>query len=125
MQPCIYHDFTYKKQQFLDNHSSDLYSFGISTKDEEPDLSALYLIRKLHKCPYKQYYIVGSAKCSTKSLSKSLTSILSAVKSRLQSYCATSYSRGALSFKLRGKPFSIYEPLSFKLKMRIGKNSSI
>ena len=51
-------------------------------------------IPKLHKCPFKQRYIAGPAKCSTKPLSKLLTCILSVVKTWLQSYCDTSYSRG-------------------------------
>ena len=54
-------------------------------------------IPKLHKCPFKQRYIVGSAKCSTKPLSKLLTCTLSAVKTGLQSYCDTSYSRGGVN----------------------------
>ena len=88
---------TLTKKEILDNHRSVLYSFGVSTKDEELDLPLLYWIPKLHKCPYKQRYIAGSAKCSTKPLSKLLTSILSAVKDGLQSYCDTSYSRGGVN----------------------------
>jgi len=42
-------------------------------------------------------YIAGSAKCSTKHLSKLLTCILSAVKTGLQSYCDTSYSRSGVN----------------------------
>ena len=53
-------------------------------------------IPKLHKCPFKRY-IAGSTKCSTKPLSKLLTCILSAVKTELQSYCDTSYSRGGVN----------------------------
>ena len=60
-------------------------------------LPSLYWISKLHKCPFKQRYIAGSAKCSTKPLSKLLTCILSAVKTGLQSYCDTSYSRGGVN----------------------------
>jgi len=33
----------------------------MSTKDEELDLPSLYWISKLHKCPFKQRYIAGSA----------------------------------------------------------------
>ena len=40
---------------------------------------------------------LGSAKCSTKPLSKLLTCILSAVKAGLQSYCEISYSRGGVN----------------------------
>jgi hypothetical protein len=43
------------------------------------DLPSLYWIPKWHKCSFKQRYIAGSAKCSTKPLSKLLTCILSAV----------------------------------------------
>ena len=68
------------KEEILDNHKSVLCSFGISTKDEKLDLPSLYWIPKLHKCPFKQRYIAGSAKCSTKPLSKLLTCILSAVQ---------------------------------------------
>jgi hypothetical protein len=81
----------------LDNRRSVLYSFEISTKDEELDLPSLYWIPKLHKIPFKQHYIAGSAKCSTKPLSILLTCILSAVKTGLQSYCDTSYSRGGVN----------------------------
>jgi hypothetical protein len=47
--------------------------------DEELYLPSLYWIPKLHKCPFKQRYIAESAKCSTKTLSKLLICILSAV----------------------------------------------
>jgi len=39
---------------------------GISTKDEKLDLPSFYWISK---CPFKQRYIAGFAKCSTKPLS--------------------------------------------------------
>ena len=55
--------------------------FIISMAPEQVYLPSLYRIPKLHKCPFKQRYIAGSAKCSTKPLSKLLTctGILSAV----------------------------------------------
>jgi hypothetical protein len=84
------------KEEILDNHRTVLCSFGISTKDEELDLPSLYWVFKLHKYPFKQRYIAGSANCSTKPLSKLLTCSLSAVKTGLQSYCDTSYSRGGV-----------------------------
>jgi hypothetical protein len=88
---------TLTKEEILENHRSVLCSFAISTKDEELNLPSLYWIPKLHKCPIKQRYIAGSAKCSTKPLSKLLTCILSAVKTGLQSYCDTNYSRGGVN----------------------------
>jgi len=52
-----------------------------------------YWILKFYKCPYKERYIAGFAKCSTKSLSKLLTTVLSTDKDGLQTYCYTAYSR--------------------------------
>ena len=88
---------TLTKEEILDNHGSVLCSFGISNKDEELGLPSFYWIPKLHKYPSKQRYIAGSAKCSTKPLSKLLTCILSVVKTGLQSYCDTSFSRGGVN----------------------------
>jgi hypothetical protein len=88
---------THTKEKILDHHRSVFCSFGISTKDEELDLPSLYWIPKLHKCPFRQRYTAGSAKCSTKPLFKVLTCILSAVNTGLQSYCDTSYSRGGVN----------------------------
>ena len=56
-----------------------------------------YWIPKLHKCPFNKLYVVGSAKCTTKPLSKLLSCILSAVKTVLQNYCDTSYSKGGVN----------------------------
>jgi len=61
-------------------------SFGLSIKVDYVDLPSLYWIPKLHKCLYKERYNAGSAKCSTKSLSKLLTTVLSIVKNGLQTY---------------------------------------
>ena len=66
---------TLSKEEILENHKSVLSSFGISVKDEDLELPSLYWLPKLHKSPYKQRYIAGSAKCSTKPLSKLLTTI--------------------------------------------------
>jgi hypothetical protein len=88
---------TLAKEEILNNHRSVLCSFGISIKDDELDLPSLYWIPKLHKCPFKQRYFAGSAKCSTKPLSKLLACILSAVKTGLQSYCDISYPRGGVN----------------------------
>ena len=50
-----------------------------------------------HKNPYKQRYVAGSAKCSTKPLSQILTRILTAVKEGLQRYCDTTYARSGIN----------------------------
>ena len=61
------------------------------------DLPSLYWIPKLHKDPYKQRFIAGSAKCSTKPLSILLTSILTTVKDGLKKYCDVIYSRSGIN----------------------------
>ena len=98
---------TLTKEEILGNHRSVLYSFGILTKDEELHRPSLYWIPKLHKCPFKQRYVVGSAKCSTKPLSKLLSCILSAVKTVFQSYCDTSYSKGGVNLMWNLKIYKI------------------
>ena len=61
------------KDEILQNHRSVMLTFGISLPEEDIDLPKLYWIPKRHKNPYKQRYIAGSAKCSTKPLSLILT----------------------------------------------------
>ncbi len=60
------------------------------------ELPSIHWIPKLHKNPCKQRYITGSAKCTTKPLSKLLTFILTTVKRGLQSYYDTCYSRSGI-----------------------------
>ena len=67
------------------------------TKEKVLYLPSLYWIPTLRECTFSQRYFPGSAKCSTKTLSKLLTCFLSVVKTELQSYCATSYSRGGVN----------------------------
>ena len=74
-----------------------LSSFGLSMKVEDCDLPLLYWIPILHKCPCKQRYIAGATKCSTKPFSKMLTSILTAVKTDLQKYHDTCFSRSGVN----------------------------
>ena len=81
----------------LRNHETVLLSFGISSADEDLDLPKPYCIPTLHKDPYKQRYIAGSAKCSTKALSQILTIILMAVRDGLQKYSDSSYSRSGMN----------------------------
>jgi hypothetical protein len=63
----------------------------------EFELPYLYWILKLHKTPYKHRYIDGYSKCSIKPLSLFLTNILTAVKEKLQTYCATTYARSGVN----------------------------
>ena len=87
----------FTKEEILANHQSVLSSFGVSTPDDDVDLPSLYWIPKLHKDPYKQRFIAGSSKCSTKPLSKLLTSVLTTVKDGLKKYCDIIYSRSGIN----------------------------
>ena len=88
---------TFSESEVLDNHASVLSSFGIKPNSDTAELPYLYWIPKLHKTPYKQRYIAGSSKCSTKPLSVLLTKLLSTIKDGLQSYCSTAYSRSGVN----------------------------
>jgi hypothetical protein len=63
----------------------------------EFELPYIYWIPKLHKNSYKHRYIAESSKCSTKPLSLLLTNLLTAVKEKLQTYCATTYTRSGVN----------------------------
>ena len=84
------------KDEILQNHRSVMLTFGISFPEEDIDLPKLYWILKLHKNPYKQRYIAGSAKCPTKPLFQILTRLLTVVKESLQKYCDTAYARSGV-----------------------------
>ena len=51
----------------------------------------------MHKNPYKDRFIAGSSKCSTKPLFILLTKLLTHIKQGLQKYCETSYSRSEVN----------------------------
>ena len=92
-----YQRTNFTKEEILINHRSVLSSFGINTLDDDADLPSLYWIPKLHKDPYKHRFIAGSAKCSTKPLSKLLTTILTTVKDGLKKFCDKIYSRSGIN----------------------------
>ena len=92
-----YKNITMDKDEILANHQSFMASLNIFIDDKSNDLPCLYWTPKLHKSPYKQRYIAGSSKCSTKDLSIILTKILSAVKEGQQKYCDTVYSRSSIN----------------------------
>jgi len=92
-----YKETTLSKQEIIDNHKSALSFFNVPLSDDDCDLPSMHWIPKLHKNPYKQRFIAGSAKCTTKPLSKLLASILTTVKKGLQSYYDTCYSRSGIN----------------------------
>ena len=92
-----YTPVTFTKTEIIDNQISVLSSFGIETSKEDHELPSMYWLPKLHKSPYKQRYIAGSSKCSTKQISILLTKILTVIKDGLQTYSDTAFSRNGIN----------------------------
>ena len=58
--------------------------FGVFVVDDHSKLPAVYWLPKLHKRPYKSYFIADSSSCNTTTeLSIILTSCLSAIKNHV------------------------------------------
>ena len=53
---------------------------------------------KLHKRPYKARFIANSSSCTTTSLSKVLTSCLTAIKNHWIRYCGKTYERKGINY---------------------------
>ena len=62
----IYNLTAMSEDEVLQNHRSVMLTFGISLPEEDINLPKPNWITKPHKNTYKQRYIVGSAKWSTK-----------------------------------------------------------
>ena len=82
---------TLSEREIFQNHSSVLNEFGIRLACDDKVLPLLYWIPKIHKNPYKQRFIAGSSRCTTKRLSQLLTTILSTIKGGLVRYCDKVY----------------------------------
>ena len=81
----IYKLTTLSTEKILQKLNSVRVSFGIYLSGEDLVFPKLYKISKLHKIPYKQSYMVGSAKSSPNPLSQILTRILTIVYEELKS----------------------------------------
>ena len=92
-----YTPVTLTKTEIINNQTSVLSAFGIETSKEDHELPSMYWLPKLHKSPYKQRYIAGSSKCSTKQISILLTKILTVIKEGLETYSDTAFSRNGMN----------------------------
>ena len=61
--------------------------FAVGITESQEKLPAFYWLPKLHKRPYKARFIANSSSCTTTSLSKVLTSCLTAIKNHWIKYC--------------------------------------
>ena len=80
-------------ETIMKNHNNFITSVGLEMSEEYQNLPYLYWTPKLHKSPYKNRFIAGSNKCTTKDLSCVLTKLLSTIKDGLVRYCNTKTSR--------------------------------
>ena len=61
--------------EILKSHCKFIESVGLEMSEDNKNLPYLYWTPKLHKVPFKHCVIAGSSKCTTKDLSRLLTSV--------------------------------------------------
>ena len=61
----------------LKSQNQFITSVGLEISEEDQNLPYLYWTPKLHKSPYKHWFIAGTSKCMTKKLSCLLIKVLS------------------------------------------------
>ena len=66
--------------------------------ESQEKLPTFNWLPKLHKRPYKARFIANSSSCTTTSLSKVLTSCLTAIKNHWIKYCEKTYERGGINY---------------------------
>ena len=72
--------------EILKSHCKFIESVELEMSEEDKNLPYLYWTPKLHKVPFKNRFIAGSSKCTTKDLSCLLTKVLTTVKDGLIRY---------------------------------------
>ena len=72
--------------EILKSHCKFIESVGLQMFEEDKNLLYLYWTPKLHKVSFKQRFIAGSSKCTTKDLPCLLAKVLTTVKDGLIRY---------------------------------------
>ena len=71
----------------IKQHQKDMFDkFNITVNEEMSTLPDIYWIPKLHKTPVKFRFIIASKRCTTKTLSKDLSSIFSLFQRQIETY---------------------------------------
>ena len=82
------------EKSVVNKHCSDIVTkFAVGITESQEKLPTFYWLPKLHKQPYKARFIANSSSCTTTSLSKLLTSCLTAIKNHWIKYCEKTYER--------------------------------
>ena len=80
-------------------HCSDIDTkLAVCITESQEKLPTFYWLPKLHKRPYKARFIANSSSCTTTSVSKVLTSCLTAIKNHWIKYCEKTYEREGLNY---------------------------
>ena len=75
------------EKSVVNKHCSDIdIKFSVGITESQEKLPTFYWLLKLHKRPYKARLIANSSSCTTTSLSKDLTSCLTAIKNHWIKY---------------------------------------
>ena len=76
------------EKSVVNKHCSDIVTkFAVGITESQEKLPTFYWLPKLHKRPYKARFIANFSSCTTTSLSKVLTSCLTAIKNHWIKYC--------------------------------------
>ena len=79
------------EEDIIDANVKALGNFNISVPSEDRTIPLIYWLPKMHKNPYKERFIAGSRHCTTKTISRTLTKILTVIKDGLCRYCNKIY----------------------------------
>ena len=83
----------------VNKHCSDIETkFAVGITESQEKLPTSYWLPKLHKRPYKVRFIANSSSCTTTSLSKVLTSCLTAIKNHWIKYCEKTYESEGINY---------------------------
>ena len=87
------------EKSVVNKHCSDIETkFAVGITESQEKLPTFYWLPKLYKRPYKAFFIANSSSCTTASLSKVLTSCLTAIKNHRIKYCEKTYEREGINY---------------------------
>ena len=87
------------EKSVVKKHCNDIATkFTVGITESQEKLPTFYWLPKLHKRHYKARFIANSSSCTTTSLSKVLTSCLTAIKNHWIKNCEKTYEREGINY---------------------------
>ena len=87
------------EKSVVNKHCSDIETkLAVGITESQEKLPTFYWLPKLHKRPDKARFIANSSSCTNTSLSKVLTSYLTAIKTHWIKYCEKTYEREGINY---------------------------